>query len=1206
MKWTKDQEKSIYAKPSEIVVSAAAGSGKTQVLTSRIIERIKDSSSPVSVEKLLVVTFTKAAATEMKERIGKALRKEANETTDPAIRSYMKNQLSLLGSAHICTIDSFCYDVVKQNFFKANLPSDISIGENGELSLLKLSALEETVNSFYCALEKLRGATLSEENLEYAATLEKHFTDKKELETILNGFDALTNTCSYDKRDSEFSENILGGGDYTTMISDLYKKAQSAAYPEKWLNHISDMYNNNVMSYEDTFFSKYAFDTCTISLRNASDSIMQLAEISEVNDIGYENFLYDEAKLLLSFSQCENYSELYNFYKETVLFPRITGGKLKCNKEIKSSITEIRKKIKDYLKGKLLPSLLEFSMEDCEALRTQLFPQIKALCSAAILLGRIYYEKMTERKIIDFSTCEHLALNIISEDGIKLTDIGKSLKNKYDEIYIDEFQDSNDLQDMLFGLISKGRSFMVGDVKQSIYGFRNADPSIFMKKCEDSLFDESAAKRKIFLSKNFRSGKSVINGVNSIFDVIMTPSSCGVDYKGEHRLDFGTDFMPESVPDEKCELVIINEEGNADNKRYNEASYIAKTTKEIIQSGRLVWDKDEGKQRPVRYSDIAVLARSLKASAEIFEAAFAKIGVPCYVDGNNDLYQTVEVGQILEILKLIDNSQCEISLACALRSPMFMFDENELLQIRLKSSIGFCDAFYGICSSKYKTSSALADKCRNFNNQLTSWRNVSGFVSVEELIRRIYTDTNIYSSVLSFPDGQLRRANLDLLLEKAEEFERSTYSGLFNFVNYVQKIKRTADVTSEAKSVSEKMDVVRIMTIHKSKGLEFPIVFVAGCGNPYKPVKSKAGGLIMNSRAGIGMDVINPLLRCKYPSPMRSVLIDMETKDSAQEEMRLFYVALTRAREKLYAVGTLGSIETFERYQQNILSRLSSSEILSTCSYFSLMALAFPRGADKAWNIITVSPSGNDDEGTDENSRIDEFVENIRISNLLNFEYPYKASVYLPNKASVSFLKSLDINLAPSEDGNIPLLSKPSCKKIALTKPDFGNKTQSGTFFGTAHHKLLQHIDYSCDSVQKECDRLLEKGILTNEEYSVMEVSKIEGFLSSSLGEMLRQADKVFREEPFVINVAANEIDSSLSENDTICVQGIIDCYFEYNDRVILVDYKTDYYNEPCEIAKKYSKQLYYYEKALKIRFKDKIIQKYLYLMHKNDIIELC
>jgi len=1203
MKWTKEQENSIYAKPSQIVVSAAAGSGKTQVLTTRIIERIKDTSSPVSVEKLLVVTFTKAAAAEMKERIAKALRNEANQSTNSKIKKHMKKQLTLLGSAQICTIDSFCYDVVKQNFFKANLPSDISIGENGELTLLRLSALEDTVNAFYCALEKMKGNILSEENLEYAMIIEEYFPDKSEREFILHGFEALTNACSYDKRDSEFSENILGGGDYTTMISDLYKKAQSAAYPEKWLEEISDMYDKDKIDYSNTPFSAYCLSVCKNALLNASKSIKELSEVSESNDIGYENFLADESEFLYKFSQCKTYEELHNFYANCELFPRITGGKTKCNKEIKSQITDIRTKIKNRIKKELLPSLLEFSSEECENLRTQLYPQIKALCSAAILLGKLYYKKMTERKIIDFSTCEHLALKIISDDGINLSETGIALKNRYDEIYIDEYQDSNDLQDMLFGLISNGRCFMVGDIKQSIYGFRNADPSIFMNKCNESLFDEDALKRKIFLSKNFRSCETVINGANSIFDVIMTEDSSGINYKKDHRLDFGADFIPVAVPNEKCEIIIVEEDGNSETKRFNEALTIAEEIKNIISSDRLIWDKDEGVQRPIKYSDIAVLYRSLKSSASIIESAFVAKGIPCYLDGNNDLYQTVEVGQILEILKLIDNAQSEIPLACTLRSPMFMFDENELLQIRMQSQTSFCDAFYGICSYKYKVSPALAKKCRNFNNQLTLWRNASGFLSVEELIQRIYTDTNIYSIVLSFPDGQLRRANLDLLLEQAEEFERSTYSGLFNFVNYVQKIKKSSDTTSEAKSVSDKMNVVRIMTIHKSKGLEFPVVFLAGCGNTYNTHKAKAGGLIINSRGGIGMDIINPLLRCKYPSPMRSVLLDMEKNDDAHEEMRLLYVALTRAREKIYAVGTLSGIEKFEEKQLELLQTLSSNEILSANSYFSLIALAYSRGASKYWNITAVSPEGELADSEEDFCEREPFAENSGISALLEYEYPYKHSVNLPNKASVSLLKSFDFNLAPSEDGNIPMLNTPSFKKTEIKKPDFRKDKKRGTFFGSAHHKLLQYIDYNCTSVNEECDRLKNLGFLTDEEYEVIDREKITEFLSSSLGSMLKSADEVFREESFIINIKANEIDSSLPESESVCVQGIIDCFFEYDGKVILVDYKTDRYDDPCEIAEKYKKQLYYYEKALKIKFNTNFVQKYLYLMHKNDII---
>lgn len=1205
MKWTKDQEKAIFASPSSIVVSAAAGSGKTQVLTTRIIERIKNAHSPVSVENLLIVTFTKAAATEMKERIGKALRKAAKEETDKQISNFLKKQLALLGSAHICTIDSFCYDIVKQNFFKVNLPSDISIGEQGELSLLKLSALEETVNSLYCALEKSKGNTLTEENIKYALTAEKYFPDPGELKEILSGFEALTNSYSYDKHDSEFSENLRGGGDYTTMISELYHKSQSAAYPEKWLKSIADVYDVKETNYADTIVYKYAYETCKASILNAASSILQLAEVSELNNAGYEEFLRNEAQTLKEFASCKDYESLYNFYISTPLFLRISGKKTECDKELKSGITAMRTKIRSYLKDKVLGRLLQFSMQDCEALREQLYPQIKALSSAAILLGKIYYEKMTERRIIDFSTCEHLALEIISPDGITLTDVGKSIQNKFDEIYIDELQDSNDLQDILFSLISKGRSFMVGDVKQSIYGFRNADPTIFMKKCEESLFEEDAAKRKIILSKNFRSGKSVINGVNGIFDKIMTLPSSNIDYIKEHRLDFGTDFMPESVPDDKCELVVITQDGNSDNQKYNEAIYIAETIKELVNSQRLVWDKDEGVQRPIKFSDIAVLSRSLSSSSSIYESAFARGGVPCYVDGNNDLYQTVEIGQVLEILKLIDNAYNEISLACALRSPMFMFDENELLEIRLAGKESFCDAFYGICSSKYKVSEPLILKCRKFMDRLSSWRYASGFVSVEELIRRIYNDTSIYSSVLSFPDGQLRRANLDLLLEKAEEFERSTYTGLFNFVNYIEKIKKTADITSEARSVSEKMNVVRIMTIHKSKGLEFPVVFLAACGKSYRAGKAGPGGLIMNSHAGIGIDVVNPLLRCKYKSPIQSVLSDMEAKENAREEMRLLYVALTRAREKLYAIGTLSAFSKFEEYQYSLIKEPTANEILGANSYFALMALAFSRGADKYWNITSVIPEEKENDSVIEKNETEDFKENKTISLMLDFKYPYVNSVYLPNKASVTMLKSLDINLAPAEDGNIPLLNSPSCKKITLKKPEFGNKNKSGTFFGTAHHKVLQYIDYNGDTVLCQCEKLRNKGILTEAEFSVINIERIEEFLSSHLGEMIKESGKVYREEPFVINALASDIDISLPSDETICVQGIIDCYFEYNDSVVLVDYKTDYYDTPSEIVQKYQKQLYYYEKALRLKYKDKIIQKYLYLMHKNDIIKL-
>ena len=1204
MKWTEDQEKAIFANPAEIVVSAAAGSGKTQILTTRIIERLKQSDNPVSIEKLLIVTFTKAAAAEMRERIGKALKNAVKAESDASLRKHLKKQLTLLGSAHICTIDSFCYDVVKQNFFTVNLPSDIAIGEQGELALLKLSALEDTIDALYCALEKKKGNNLSEDNLLLASLAEDYFTDKEELDLILDGFEALTNTCSYDKRDSDFSENIKGNGDYSTMISSLYSKAQSAAYPDLWLKSASDAYNPEITNYEDTVFYKHAFSECTRIIDNSLHSLKELEEISIANGIGYEQTLRNDYESLFPLSECSDYNSLYAASKNKVFFADLKGRKRNVDKELADSIKNARASIKDNV-NETLKKLIEFSLEECDSLRIQLYPQIKALSSAASLLGDIYYRKMVARKIIDFSACEHLAMQIISEDGINLSDVGVSLKNKYDEIYIDEMQDSNELQEMLFSFISKGRSFMVGDVKQSIYGFRNADPSIFMKKCNDSEFDEVSPKRKIFLAKNFRSKKRVIDGVNSIFDVVMTRSVCSIDYKAEHRLLFGTDFIPEKEPSEKCEIAIISESGNSTEQTFNEACYIASEIKKIIAEKKQVWDKYINDFRDAEYRDFSILMRALKNYSQIYEEAFALHGIPCYIDGSSDLYETTEVGQIIEILKLIDNAQSDISLACTLRSPMFMFDENELLEIKLQSKESFCDAFYGICDKKYSVRKALREKCKAFKSQLDKWRFVSGFMSVEDIIQRIYIDTGIYSNVLAFPDGQLRRANLDLLLEKAAEFERSSYSGLFNFVNYVRNIKKTSDSTSEAKAINEKMNVVRIMTIHKSKGLEFPYVFVANCAKSYKSASVGAGGLIVNSRVGIGMNVINPLLRCKYNSPPQTVLLNMASKDDKAEEMRLLYVALTRAREKIYVVATLKNYEAFEKLQLCPSITLTADNILSCKSYIALIALAFSRGGDKHWNLSFKSPTDNKTKEESKEDFKSLFCENSEISAMLAYEYPHREAVFLPNKASVSLLKSADINLAPASDGNIPMLNTPSCKRVSLKKPQFRSLKSGGVFFGNTHHKVLQYIDYNGASVKEQCDEFLKSGIISAEEREIISIEKIELFLSSPLGERLKKSPSVHREEPFVISVKASEIQPSLPDDETICVQGIIDCYFEEDGCIVLVDYKTDAYDKPDEIVKKYEKQLYYYEKALKRKCKDKLIKKYLYLLYKNDIIEL-
>ncbi|MEE0868135.1 MAG: UvrD-helicase domain-containing protein [Clostridia bacterium] len=1200
MNWTKDQENAVYASPAQLVVSAGAGSGKTQVLTARIIERIKAEEKPVSVDKLLIVTFTKAAAAEMRERIGRELRKAAACEKDSQKREYLSRQLALLGSARICTIDSFCYDVIRRNFFKANLPSDIKIGEAGELTLLKLSALEETVDAFYCALEKSKGVKLSEEDEALATIFENAFPNEAERGKILEGFDILTQSCSSDKRDAEFTDSPEGAGDYTHMLLAVHKASMAAAYPHKWLCEASSRYDD-FTEYENTFFGKYAFEKCKSVLSTAKAAFREITDFSALNNIGYETYGGKMLEIISSLCACKDIDSLRTAYKLSV-FPRMPVKKRGCDENIATSLKESIKKERSAITS-TLDQLLEFSVEkSVEAGQYTALP-IKALCMGALLLDKIYLEKMLARKIIDFPACEHIALTIISPDGEALSDVGESIKNSFDEIYIDEVQDSNALQDKLFSLISKKRSFMVGDVKQSIYGFRNADPSIFMEKCNQSSFDENAQRRKIFLSKNFRSRKSVIDAVNSVFDVIMTKEVCGFDYMGEHRLDFGATFIPLGDNEKKCEIGLIEAQGKTADRAVNEGEFIAKKIEEII-SDELVWDKDSGEMRPARYSDITILIRNANKAGSYYEAALTNHNIPCFFDGGDALYETSEVTQILEILKLIDNADCDIPLACALRSPMFLFDENELLTIRSASDKSFHESFFGICNNEYKVERSLYRKCKSFSEILDKWRSIAGFLSVDKLIRRIYNDTNIYTTALSFPDGGARRFNLDLLLEKAEEYERSGYSGLFNFITFVEKVKRTKDSAQTAKAINEKMNVVRIMSIHKSKGLEFPIVFVAACSKSFYGNFTAPGGLIIANDT-LAMNVINPVKRFKHSSPMRAVLSSIQRQNTLEEEMRILYVALTRARERLFAVGTVKNYEEFEGLASSFKKNPDANEITGAKAYLDLLAMSFSSSQEDKWKVEFHSPQPATADDTETTFGELAFEENAEVSNILNFKYPFASSVNIPNKASVSMLKSLDIDVSSQGDGTINPINKYSCRKISLKKLASSQQTH-GAFYGTVHHKMLEYISFDGSDSLTQRKALFDRGILTKEEYETVNDEIIDAFLSSPLAEKMKKAPKLFREEPFVIFISAAQLGEEFPPDEKICVQGIIDCYFENDDGTItLVDYKTDVYDNPQDIAQRYKKQIYYYEKALKMKYRDTEIKKYLYLLHKNDIIEL-
>lgn len=1201
MEWTPKQREAIFAAPAQITVSAAAGSGKTQVLTSRITERIKSDTSPVSVDRLLIVTFTKAAAAQMRERIAKSLRNAVREEQSAEKAQLLKRQLSLLGGAQISTIDSFCYDIVRKNFFEVDLPADISIGDSGELTLLKLEALEEAVNSFFCADLILKTDNVSDDVRAQAVPLQELFPEKADLERAVSGFIRLTDTCSGDKRDVSFSEADGFGGDYTNMILDLHKKSMAAAYPEKWLDEICSCYNTD-FPYKDTFFYSVALRTVRSCAESALKTLTDAAVFSANADIGYEEYLFGVCEKLSALLECDTLSAFHKYYIREPLFPKLSGKKRGCDPDaaaaVKKTIDTARKTVKD-----TFDKLLAFSDDDCTSLRNALSDTVFALCGAVRLCDKLYFEKMTARRILDFSACAHLALKIISSDGKTLSSVGRKLQARYDEIYIDELQDSNALQDTLFSLISNGRTFMVGDVKQSIYGFRNADPSIFMQKCANSLEEENAEKRKIVLSKNFRSRNCIIDAVNSTFLPIMKSEVCGIDYNADQQLVFGAEFYPEVQNESPCEISLVIGAQDIADAHAREARFVANEISRLVSSGFTVWDNDLGQMRPIRFCDIAVLIRSANKDGAFYESALTEKLIPCYFDGGDTLYETDEIERVIEILKLIDNPLCDIPLASTLRSPMFMFDENELFKIRLASNESFHKSFYGICDGKYTVESALQKKCAEFYDLLSKWRLESRFLSISALLRKIYDDTGIFTAALSFPDGQMRRANLNLLLDKAEEFEQSGCRGLFGFINYTEKVKKTSGAASEAKCVNERMNVVRIMSIHKSKGLEFPVVFLCDCQKSFIAAKGGPGGLILNSR-GIALDIIDPTLRCKYPSPMANALKALSSEENTAEEMRLLYVALTRAKEKLYAVCGVKNEETFFSASFNNLSSVGYNEIMHAGSYMKMLALAFGHGADNYWTVNKITAEESTAAEEIAAIPVTEFKTSEAVCALLDFSYRHKASILIPTKASVTQLKSLDIDLAYDERKPVRLLTPVGAPHIRPNKLR-REKAAHGTFYGTAHHKMLQYLVFDGTAAHAQRDLLLSKGLLTSDEYSVIDDEKIDAFLSSSLAARMNNAKKLYREEPFVIFVDSEMLGTAAPIGEKICVQGVIDCFFEENDEIVLVDYKTDVYDDPTTIVRKYEKQLFYYEKALRLKFKNKNIKKYLYLFHKNDIMEL-
>ncbi len=1135
---TKEQEDAVFAPVGENLVSAAAGSGKTKVLSERIVERLK--SGDTSIDRLLIVTFTRAAALQMRERISKALEKEYKKTNDDKL----KKQLSLVLGADICTIDSFCIDLVKKNFFLLDVPPDFNLAEENEMAILKEEIILDVLDEMY--------------------------------ENGDEGFLKLANNFGNGKTDTSLKDIIL----------KVYGFSISFADPEGWLDGAVRAHKAGDGENEELF---------EIISAEIGEELKDLYELlksgfsyaEEVGIFSYADVFAKEMQLFEEYLKKDPKDINDGF--DMFVFGSFAGKK----------VDESLAWDKAYLQGihndaKAFFAKIKELYELYKSPRGCSYEKIDALVKCVKLFGEKYMAEKLLRKELEFADCEYLALKALE----KSQEICDELRDKYDEIYIDEYQDTNPLQDALFTLVSRkergeANTFIVGDIKQSIYRFRHSDPMLFYEKTIMCEREDNA--RKMLLTKNFRSRAEVLDSINDVFEKIMRKGTAQVDYNEEHRLKHGRTF--EQYDNNKSEIYIINSAGGDEDedevlaREQKESLIVAKRIREMVDEGFLVSDGDA--LRKIKYSDIAVLSSALKNKAEMITGIFDLCDVPVSSDNLKDFFDTLEIRMLISLLKAIDNPSDDIALASVMRSPIFMFDENEMLKIRLN---GRNKAFYANVKDESLKDGEIAAKCRMLIEKLAEWREAAYINPIEKTVTDILDESGYYSFVGALPAGAARQENIRCFLDLAYKYESTSYKGLYNFIRYVEKTIETGGKIETGGE--EKKDAVVLTTIHKSKGLEFPVVFVIGCGAKFND-KDASNPMIINPVGGIGIVERESDRRIKYKTAEYKAISLQILRESHAERMRLLYVAMTRAQEKLIMVGSVGDyskkIDRWTMYSSG--RRMSDYQIRGITNYLDYIMSSASR---EYWNVHVVDSMPEIVPKTDvEMKKIETRDKKIDVIEQLAYRYRFAGSENIPSKMSVSQIKRLSmeqeegINFFASEKrGRVPFFAK-------------DEKIVEPTARGTAYHRVLELINPNETCVKDALENFVQKGFMSREQADCIDVKKIEDFLKSPIAERMRKAKKVWKEASFTVEIDASAIFEA-SDGEKICMQGTIDCLIEEEDgKIILVDYKTDFYDDPEDIAKRYKKQLELYEIAVFKRFLKGCDEKYLYLLHKGDCVKV-
>ena len=1263
VKWTPEQESAIIAPKDSsldnqtLLVAAAAGSGKTAVLVERIITRLKDMDNPLSVQELMVVTFTKAAAQEMSTRIGLALAKAMESTEDAAMQERLERQLNLLPSAHISTLHSFCQWVIRSYFYKLDINPTARIGNEAEMALLQQEVLADLLTKSY------------EEGLYNIYELADFFSD--------------------DKSDAGL----------TAKIMSLYNYAMSLANPDGWLRKALEPYKEAMtVNPSETLWGQYMWDQHVAVIDRIRERLERMEQIllDPVGPHKWQNIYDNQLAALSMLSGAETWDDMGGACKHTDTFIKDRFNKLgeEVDPSLQAEFKSLGSQNKDDLKAMQAAVFTVPEATLQEQFKAQ-YPIIEGLVELTIAFHKAYRDMKQEQGIMDFSDLEHLCLALLvepgTEDDPQPSDVAKELQDTFKEIMVDEYQDTNGVQETIINLISRvDNRFYVGDVKQAIYSFRMADSSLFMEKY-NTYGGTDAVERRIDLAKNFRSHENILAATNFFFYQIMTEEAAELNYTEAESLIPGriVEDAPEDWIGGDVELQLLDvskdtlsasesdeDEGGDPENNERELDFIIQKIKEIHGAKKKVQNPD-GTFRQIEWRDFAILRRSLAGWGTRAVEAMRQAGIPAVVNERDGYFEAQEIQLLLALLSIIDNPEQDLPMAAVLHSGLVGLDANELGALRLSGE-----------GSLWSLMPAYAEEAQDerllaFIDHMERWRTLSRRHGVTDLLWDIYESQDYVNYVGAMPNGLVRRANVLALYDRAKGYEASGFRGLFRFLRFVESLRDSNQDMPLANVVSEADNVVRLMTIHKSKGLEFPVVFLSGVQKGFNMMDLRSE-LLIDKNAGLGLKGYFPDIRVSFPTMPWFYIKDVKEAALKAEEERILYVALTRARDKLIMTGHFkgfknakGKLSTLGELIKNAASvegqQLPTDIITQANTYLDWLIMGFTRHLDggnplrvaieyegptyfdlpdKKCRIKVEIHDGSLYGDLDYKADIDETTINKvcelkavndvelpqEIEDRFNYTYPYSDATRRTAKISVSELKrrfqERELEAGTIDTLNEPIVTVDTGAKRAvsdailgqaikldvrnaddLANSVFGRKPQAlqseedvltGAQWGTLMHEAMQWLplaQYTQASLTKELDALVTKGTFTEEERNLLSDTSLYKFFSSDLGKRLINAKRIERELPFSMLFEGKRVYDTLEDGENLFLQGIIDTAFEENGEWVLVDYKTDRVKSGGDLIKRYKIQMDLYKEALQRLTGMPVKASYIYSFRLHDAI---